>query len=296
MKGTLYSLVYGRIIARSVDPIEKKPLFHFLPGSRAYSIATVGCNFRCLNCQNYDISQMPKPQKPVLGDEVPPEEIIEGAKRYRCETIAYTYTEPTIFFEYAYETAKLATEHGLKNVFVTNGYITEEALRVIAPYLDAANIDLKSFRDEFYQKVCGARLKPILDAIRLYKEMGVWIEITTLVIPSLNDSEENLRGIAEFIENLDEGIPWHVTQFYPAYRLLDLPPTPLDTLKKAKKIGLDVGLKHIYQGTIPGEGENTHCQSCGRLMIERYGYRVTRCNVKNSRCPYCGAKIGGVWG
>lgn len=190
LKGTLYSLVYGKLIAAHVDPIEKKPLFHFLPGSHAYSIATVGCNFRCLNCQNYDISQAPKPQNPVLGEETSPEEIVRAAKLYKCESIAYTYTEPTIFFEYAYDIAKLAKEEGIKNVFVSNGYTTEDALRVLAPYLDANNIDLKSCNDEFYRNICGARLEPVLETIRFHKKLGIWIEITTLIIPSLNDSEE----------------------------------------------------------------------------------------------------------
>ncbi|MEM3054182.1 MAG: AmmeMemoRadiSam system radical SAM enzyme [Candidatus Bathyarchaeia archaeon] len=293
--GTLYSLVYGKLIANAVDPIEKKPLFHFLPGSRAYSIATVGCNFRCLNCQNYDISQMPKPQKPVLGEEVSPEEIVEAAKFYKCESIAYTYTEPTIFFEYAYETAKLAKKEGIKNVFVSNGYISEEALKTIAPYLDANNIDLKSFSDDFYKKVCGARLDPVLDAIRMHKELGIWIEITTLVIPSLNDSEENFRKIAEFIKNLDDNIPWHVTRFYPAYRLLDLPSTPVSVLDKARKIGLEIGLKYVYQGNVPGEGENTYCPSCGKLLIQRQGYDVKLYEIRDSKCPSCGSKINGVW-
>ena len=185
--GVLYSLVYGRLIAKAVDPIEKKPLFHFLPGTQAYSIATVGCNFRCLNCQNYDISQMPKPQKPVSGETVTPEEVVDSAKRYDCESIAYTYTEPTIFFEFAYETAKLASKEGIKNVFITNGYMTEDALKAIAPHLDAANIDLKSFSDDFYRKVCGARLKPVLDTIKLCKELGIWIEpvsYTHLTLPT----------------------------------------------------------------------------------------------------------------
>jgi pyruvate formate lyase activating enzyme len=295
IKGVLYSLVYGKLIASAVDPIEKKPLFHFLPGSQAYSIATVGCNFRCLNCQNYDISQMPKPQKPIYGENVSPEEIVNAAKRYHCESIAYTYTEPTIFFEYAYDIAKLAKKEGTKNVFVSNGYITEEALRVIAPYLDANNIDLKSFSDEFYRKVCGARLEPILDAIRLHEKLGIWIEITTLVIPSLNDSEENFRKIATFIKDLDENIPWHVSGFYPAYRLLDLPSTPAATLDNARRIGLEVGLKHVYVGNVPGKGENTYCPSCGKLLVERYGFAVTQCAVKDSRCPYCDAVISGVW-
>jgi len=293
--GTLYSLVYGKLIASAIDPIEKKPLFHFLPGSSAYSIATVGCNFSCLNCQNYDISQMPKPKRPIYGDEVAPEEVVKMAKRHKCKSIAYTYTEPTIFFEYAYDIAKLAKKEGIRNVFVSNGYITEEALRVIAPFLDANNIDLKSFSDEFYRKVCGARLEPILNAIRLHKELGIWVEITTLVIPSLNDSEENFRKIAEFIKNLDENIPWHVSRFYPAYKLHDQPPTPVETLSRARKIGLEVGLKHIYQGNVPGEGENTFCPNCGRVLIERYSYEVTQNSVKDSKCPYCDTKVSGVW-
>jgi pyruvate formate lyase activating enzyme len=295
INGTLYTLVYGKLIASAVDPIEKKPLFHFLPGSRAYSVATVGCNFRCLNCQNYDISQMPKPQRQVPGEHVTPEEVVEAAKLYKCESIAYTYNEPTIFFEYAYDIAKLAKKEGIKNVFVSNGYTTQEALRVIAPYLDANNIDLKSFSDDFYRKVCGARLEPVLDCIRLHKKLGIWIEITTLVIPSLNDSEENFRKIAEFIRDLDPGIPWHVSRFHPDYKLLDLPPTPVETLDRARKIGLEAGLKYVYQGNVPGEGENTNCPSCGRLLIERRGYEVTRYSVKDGKCPHCGANIDGVW-
>ncbi|MBC7130355.1 AmmeMemoRadiSam system radical SAM enzyme [Candidatus Bathyarchaeota archaeon] len=293
--GTLYSLVFGKIAAVAVDPIEKKPLFHFLPGSTAYSIATVGCNFSCLNCQNYDISQFPKPKKPVIGRDVPPEEIVEEAKKHGCRSIAYTYTEPTIFFEYAYEIAKIAKKKGLRNIFVSNGYIGEEALEAIAPYLDADNIDLKSFSDQFYRKVCGARLEPVLETIRRHKELGIWIEVTTLVIPNLNDSEENLRKIAEFLAALDENIPWHVSRFYPAYMLPDLYPTPIETLDKARKIGLEVGLKHVYQGNVPGEGENTYCPSCGRLLIRRFGYQVFINNIEDSSCPYCGAHISGVW-
>ncbi|NWF86977.1 AmmeMemoRadiSam system radical SAM enzyme [Candidatus Bathyarchaeota archaeon] len=295
INGTLYSLVYGKLIASAVDPVEKKPLFHFLPGSSAYSIATVGCNFSCLNCQNYDISQMPKPNKPIYGEEVSPEEVVEAAKRYKCESIAYTYTEPTIFFEYAYDIAKLAKKEGIKNIFVSNGYITEEALREIAPYLDANNIDLKSFSDEFYRKVCRARLEPVLNSIRLHREFNIWIEITTLVIPSLNDSEENFRKIAEFIKNLDENIPWHVSAFYPAYKLTDLPPTQIETLDKARRIGLETGLKYVYQGNVPGEGENTLCPSCGKVLIKRSGYIVLKYSVKDSECPHCGAKIDGIW-
>ena len=294
-EGVLYTLVYGKAVAQAVDPIEKKPLFHFYPGSRAYSVATVGCNFRCLNCQNADISQMPREYGRIIGEEVSPEEIVEQAKRYNCRIIAYTYTEPTIFFEYAYETAKIASREGMKNVFVTNGYITEDALREIAPYLDAANVDLKSFSDDFYRKVCGARLQPVLDSIKLHKELGIWIEVTTLIIPTLNDSEEELRKIAEFLRNVSEDIPWHISRFYPAYRLSDLQPTSVEILCTARKIGLETGLKYVYKGNVPGEGEDTYCHSCGRLLIHRYGYKILSNEIKDSKCPYCGAEIAGVW-
>ena len=203
-KGTLYTLVYGRVVSRAVDPIEKKPLFHFLPGSSAYSIATVGCNFRCKNCQNWEISQLPKPQRPILGEAMSTEHIVASAEQMKCESIAYTYTEPVIFMEYAYDTAKLAAKNGIRNIFVTNGYVTEEALKEIAPYLHAANIDLKSSSDEFYRNNCGARLEPVLEAIRLHKKLGIWTEVTTLVIPKLNDSEKELTEIAEFIKDVSE--------------------------------------------------------------------------------------------
>jgi len=293
--GKLYSLVYGRVAARSVDPIEKKPLFNFLPGSRSYSIATVGCNFRCDNCQNYDISQMPKERGIIVGQDVSPEEIVLAAKLSNCESIAYTYSEPTIFFEYAYDIAKHAKKEGIKNVFVTNGYITPEALREISPYLDAANIDLKSFSDEFYRKNCGARLEPVLDSIRLYKSLGIWTEITTLIIPTLNDSEEELQKIAEFIKEVGEETPWHITQFHPTYKLIDLPRTPVTILRRAREIGLEAGLRYVYEGNVPGEnGENTYCHNCGKLLIRRFGYSILENKIKNSACTYCGTKIDGV--
>jgi pyruvate formate lyase activating enzyme len=294
--GKLYSLVYGKAVARSVDPIEKKPLFNFLPGSLSYSIATVGCNFRCDNCQNYDISQLPKERKIIVGQEVSPEDIVSTAKRSNCASIAYTYSEPTIFFEYAYDIAKLARKEGLKNVFVTNGYITPEALREISPYLDAANIDLKSFSDSFYKKSCGARLQPVLDSIRLYKKLGVWIELTTLIIPTLNDSEEELRKIAAFIKEVGEDTPWHITQFHPMYKLPELPRTPVSTLRKARQIGLEAGLRYVYEGNVPGEtGENTYCHKCGKALIRRFGYRIQENEIKNSKCKYCGTKIDGLY-
>ena len=294
--GKLYSLVYGKAVAMSVDPIEKKPLFNFLPGSRSYSIATVGCNFRCDNCQNYDISQLPKERNIIVGPDVSPEEIVSAAKRSNCASIAYTYSEPTIFFEYAYDIAKFGRKEGLKNVFVTNGYITGEALREIAPYLDAANIDLKSYSDEFYRKRCGARLQPVLDSIRLYKSLGIWIEITTLIIHTLNDSEEELQKIAEFIKEVGEDTPWHITQFHPMYKLPDLPRTPVSTLRKARQIGLEAGLRYVYEGNVPGEtGENTYCPNCGKPLIRRFGYSIQENKIKNSACTYCETKIDGLY-
>jgi len=294
--GELISLVYDKVIAQNIDPIEKKPLFHFLPGSLSYSIATPGCNFRCKHCQNADISQLPRDHGGiVLGEQVDPDRIVAAARRTRCASISYTYTEPTIYFELAYETAKLASAEGIRNVFVTNGYITAEALREIAPYLDAANIDLKGFTDDFYRNVCGARLQPVLDSIGLYKELGIWIEITTLVIPGHNDGDAELRQIADFIRSVGADIPWHVTRFHPTYRLMDQPRTPLETLKRARSIGLEAGLRYVYEGNIPGEGEETFCWSCRKPLVKRYGFSVSENHVTDGACGYCGARIDGVW-
>lgn len=292
-EGILYSLVYGKVIAEHIDPIEKKPLFHFYPGSKSFSIATVGCNFRCKHCQNYDISQMPIEQKLIPGRDISPEEIVRMTVNTGCESISYTYTEPTIFGEYAYDTAKLAAKEGIKNVFVTNGYITEEALGDIAPYLHAANVDLKAFNEEFYRKVCHARLKPVLEALKLYKELGIWIEVTTLVMPNHNDSESELRQIAEFVKSLGEETPWHISQFYPTFHLLDQPRTPVETLKKARRIGIEAGLRYVYVGNVPGEGENTYCHNCSKPIIKRYGFSILSIDTKESKCIHCGAEVGG---
>jgi pyruvate formate lyase activating enzyme len=292
--GTLYSLVYGKVIAAHIDPIEKKPLFHFHPGSRSYSIATVGCNFRCLHCQNYEISQYPKEHADIPGMEMTPDEVVAAAERAHCASISYTYTEPTIFFEFAYDCARLAHDRGIKNVFVSNGYTSPEATRLIAPYLDGNNIDLKG-DDEFYKKVVGARLQPVLDTIRLMKELGVWVEVTTLVIPAHNDSEAFLSWAAEFISATDKAIPWHVTQFYPTFKLTDQPRTPVGTLRKARAIGLRAGLKYVYEGNVPGEGgENTYCPSCGEVLITRMGFFLTDIGMQNGRCKKCGSSIDGV--
>ena len=291
----MYSLVYGKSIAENVDPIEKKPLFHFLPGSKSFSIATAGCNFRCLHCQNYDISQMPRTRDVIIGKNLSPEDIVALAKQTGCKSISYTYTEPTIYFEYAYDIAKRAAQEGLKNVFVTNGYITDGPLREISPYLDAANIDLKAFTEGFYKKICGARLQPVLDAIRLYRELNIWIELTTLIIPTHNDSPHELEQIASFIRELGPDIPWHITAYHPTYRLTDQPRTPVKTLIQAREIGLRMGLRYVYIGNVTGEqGENTYCYNCGELLIERCGFSVRKNRLRSGHCPECRVQIAGV--
>lgn len=294
--GILYSLVYDKVIAQNIDPIEKKPLFHFLSGTLSYSIAAPGCNFRCLHCQNADISQLPRNRGgSILGSDISPDSIVNSALAGRCSSISYTYTEPTIYFELAYDTARIAAEKGLKNVFVSNGYTTPEALETMSPVLHAANIDLKGFTDEFYRKVCGAKLQPVLDAIKLYKKLGIWIEITTLVIPGHNDSESELRQIAEFIRSVGEEIPWHVSRFHPTYKLLDQPVTPVSTLHKARQIGLDTGLRYVYQGNVPGNGEDTMCWSCKKKIVKRIGFSIRENRVKGGTCGYCGSAIDGLW-
>ncbi len=294
--GTLFTLVYGKSVAENVDPIEKKPLFHFHPGSRSYSIATVGCNFRCLHCQNYQISQWPHERPGIPGADLPPETIVAAARRTGSVSIAYTYTEPTIFYEYAFDTARLARESGVKNVFVSNGYTSTAALERIAPYLDAANIDLKAFSDKFYREVTGASLSGVLECLRDYRRLGIWLEVTTLVIPGWNDGEEELRRLAEFIAGeLGREVPWHVSAFHPTYQMLDRPPTPAATLKKAATIGREAGLHYVYVGNLPVEGgETTLCPQCGEEVIRRHGFQLLASTIKGGRCRACGTAIAGI--
>jgi pyruvate formate lyase activating enzyme len=294
--GTLYSLVYGKLCAEHVDPIEKKPLFHVMPGSKTYSIATVGCNFHCRHCQNYVISQVDLNTPIQEGEDLTPQEVVQRAIDNQCSSISYTYTEPTIFFEFAYDTARCAREAGLKNIFVTNGYISREALVTIAPFLDAANIDLKGFSEEFYRDVIHARLSEVLDSIVEYRKQGIWLELTTLLIPGLNDSESELRGMAEFIvTNLGIDTPWHVSQFHPTYKLTDRSRTPVATLRRAYDIGRAAGLRYVYEGNVPGEGgENTCCPSCSTLLIKRYGYIIEAGRIRGGACPDCGTTIAGI--
>jgi pyruvate formate lyase activating enzyme len=294
--GVLYSLVYGKLISSNIDPIEKKPLFHFYPASLSFSITTAGCNFKCRQCQNYEIAQFPKEYAGrIPGESVTPEQVVNAAERYGCKSISYTYTEPTIFFEFAYDCARLAHKRGIKNVFVSNGYTSPEAVKAIAPFLDGNNIDLKG-DDEFYKKICGAKLQPVLNTIKLMKELGVWVEVTTLIIPSYNDKEEIIDNIIEFIKSVDPAIPWHVTQFYPTYKLLDQPRTPIQTLKWARQKAIDAGLKYVYEGNVPGEGgENTYCPNCKELLIKRVGYQIMENKIRDNRCFKCASGIEGIW-
>ncbi len=295
--GMLKTLVFGRLVARHVDPIEKKPLFHFLPQSLAYSVATVGCNFKCRFCQNADIAQLPADHHGLIaGDACTPQEVVDDAQRRGCASIAYTYTEPTVFFEFAYETAKLAGSRGIRNVFVTNGYMTPEALEMISPFLDAANVDLKTFSDETYRKYCGARLEPVKETLVKMKSLGIFVEVTTLIVPAMNDNEDELMQLAAFIANdLGPETPWHISRFHPTYRLTDRPPTPVKTLADARRIGLDAGLRYVYTGNVPGEeGENTFCYACGRLLIARTGFSIRKNRLAGGCCPFCGVRIDGV--
>lgn len=295
--GTLYTHVYGEVVAANIDPVEKKPLYHFLPGSTSFSIATMGCNFRCDFCQNWTISQAPGPDKEVIrGVALSPEEIVKTALKQGCRSISYTYTEPTIFFEYAYDTARLAKDKGLFNIFVSNGYMTEDALNAIHPFLDACNIDLKSFRDEFYRKTCKARLKPVLESIERIGGSDIWIEVTTLVVPGLNDSREELTDIASFIAGVDPGIPWHISRFFPAYHASRTTATPEEKLKEARDIGISQGLRHVYLGNVPGESGDIVCPHCSKVVVKRpHGRALAEMHMDEGRCAYCGHVVGGIF-
>lgn len=295
--GILKTLVYGRLIARHVDPIEKKPLYHVLPGSLSYSIATVGCNFKCRFCQNADIAQLPADSKGmIVGDLYSPEDVVRAAEQADCQSIAYTYTEPTVFFEFAYDTARLAHEKGILNVFVTNGYMTPEALHMIRPYLDAANVDLKAFNDDFYKEQCSAKRKHVMETLKLMKSLGILVEVTTLLIPGLNDDKGELQKLASFIaDSLGPETAWHISRFHPTYKLTDRPPTSAESIHQARRIGLDAGLRYVYSGNLPGdEGENTICYSCGLRLIDRWGYHISKNVIMDGKCPKCGATIDGM--
>ncbi len=297
--GTLVSLVYDRLISANPDPIEKKPLFHYLPGSQSFSIATVGCNMRCLHCQNADISQWPHlhPDESLPGENMGAEAVVKAAIDSGCHSIAYTYTEPTIAMEFYLEVMKVAKRRGIGNVFVSNGFMTRQSATIAASLLSANNIDLKG-DDEFYKTICGARRGPVEETIKIMKDAGVWVEVTTLIIPGHNDSQEVLTGIARFIASVDRHMPWHVTRFHPTYKLTDADVTPLETLEGAVQIGKAAGLSHIYSGNVHGAGqENTCCHSCGKLLIRRSGFMLDEINIGvDGKCSDCDTTQMGVWG
>ena len=294
--GKLYAVNYGRAVALNIDPIEKKPLFHFLPGTLSVSFATAGCNFRCDNCQNWQISQGPKINKDFKdwGEKVSPAEIVKIAKNNNCPSIAYTYTEPTIFLEYALDTMKLAKKEGVKNVWVSNGFMSSEALKMIAPYLDAINVDLKSFDNGFYQKHLGGRVEPVLENLKAIKKLGIWLEVTTLIIPTLSDDLKMLEKIACFIsKELGNDTPWHISAFSGliSWKLQRFPDTSVDIIHKAYEIGKKAGLKYVYAGNVPGNSaENTYCPKCGEIMIKRIGYQVERFD-REGKCKECGEDL-----
>jgi pyruvate formate lyase activating enzyme len=291
--GTLLSLVYGKAVALHLDPIEKKPLYHYLPGSTSLSVATAGCNFHCLQCQNAEISQVAH-DAPIPGRGLPPASLVAEATAAGAQSISYTYTEPTVFFEYARETGHLAREAGLGNVFVTNGFISPEALAATDGWLDAANVDLKAFSDETYKRIYGGRLQIVLDSIAAWWRRGVWVEVTTLVIPGVNDSEAELAAIAGFLGGVSPDLPWHVSAFFPTYRMTDRPPTPVETLVGAREIGIQAGLRFVYVGNIQlTGGEDTTCPSCGKVVIRRTGYRIGPIDLAGGKCRFCGASVAG---
>ena len=294
--GKLYSLNYSAVCSVNVDPIEKKPLFHFYPGSRSLSYAAPGCNFRCEFCQNWQISQQVRLWKKIDGQAYSPQQLVQAGLDGGCASVAHTYTEPTIYFELAYETAKLAHKKGLTNVFVSNGYMTIEAIEMIKPYLDGINVDLKSFRDKFYRQRTGARLEPVLETLRhIAKQTDIWLEITTLVIPEANDSDEELTDLAQFInDELGPQIPWHVSRFHPDYQATDLPATPVETLYRARQIGIQAGLRYVYCGNIPSDKtESTFCHSCGKELIGREYFKIKQNKLQNGKCPDCGTTVAG---
>ncbi|MBV7331590.1 AmmeMemoRadiSam system radical SAM enzyme [Chloroflexi bacterium TSY] len=301
--GTLQLVVYGKAIAAHIDPVEKKPLNHFLPQSPIFSIGTVGCNLFCQWCQNWDISQYSDfdPEIDYIGQSLSPTDVVEQCKAQHIPLVAFTYNEPTVFFEYAYDTAKLAHDEQIRTVFVSSGFETEQALNVLEPYLDAINVDLKAFRDKTYRTYCGVRLAPIKRNIeRLIRETNIWTEVTTLLIPGLNDSDEELTEIAEFLAALNPNVPWHVTAFIPHYRMRNRPPTPADTLYRAWQIGKSAGVHYVYTGNIVDDPvldgcSDTVCPACGQILVRRKGYHVQQFWPTPGACHVCGKEIAGVW-
>lgn len=294
VEGTIYSLNYHRVAATHPDPIEKKPLYHCLPASTSFSIATMGCNFSCKFCQNHSLAVVR--QEAIFGKAISPEELVESALSFNSQSIAYTYTEPTIYFELMLETAKLAKKEGLKNVMVTNGYMSPEALEEIRPYMDGANVDLKAFSDDFYRTYCGGRLEPVKETIARMNRAGMWVELTTLLIPGLNDDDDEIQRLTDFIAGVDPSIPWHVSRFFPQHQLTDVPITPEDSIYFCLETGKEKGIQYLYAGNIPGDQwAHTHCHHCETLLIERSGYRTRVLEMAAGNCGKCGTAIPGIW-
>ncbi len=293
--GRLKTLVYGNLIAKHVDPIEKKPLYHFYPGSLAYSIAAPGCNFRCEWCQNWQISQMPRKMTIPAVDRTSPEDVVRAAVSSDCRSIAYTYTEPTVFFEFSFDTAKLAHQEGIKNIYVSNGFMSDAMLELFSPYLDAANIDIKSFEEDTYRRLMGGHLSPVLESCQKMKAMGVWLEITTLVVPGVNDDLDEMKALAAFIhDKLGAETPWHLSRFYPQYKMNHTSPTDENLLSRLRDIGHSLGLHYIYLGNISARTE-THCKQCGHALIIRRGYTVQMSGLDaTGHCRVCGTVLDGV--
>ncbi|KPJ62639.1 MAG: radical SAM protein, partial [Planctomycetes bacterium DG_23] len=293
--GTYYTLVYGRACAAHIDPIEKKPLFHYLPGTPAYSIATAGCNIECRFCQNWEISQF-RPEQ-VRSIDLPPKQVVSLAKRHGCKTIAYTYTEPVVFYEYMYDTAIQGNKVGIGSVIISNGYIKKEPMKDLCQHLSAVKIDLKAFTEKFYHDTCSGHLKPVLECLELLAGLDIWYEIVVLIVPTLNDSEKEIKDMCKWVKaNLGPDVPMHFSRFYPTYKIKNLPPTPPKTLERARQIARSEGINYVYVGNVPGNpGESTHCPHCDELLIHRIGYRIRKNSIKDSKCPNCGQFIPGVW-
>jgi len=294
--GEFYSMIYAEPVSIAVEPLEKKPIFHLLPGTNVYSLGTTGCNLGCLFCQNWRISQAFQEDMP--GIHMEPKEVVENAIREKCLSIAYTYTEPSIAWEYVYDTARLAKKKGLKNVTVTNGFVNSEPVKQLYKYIDAANVDLKGFTEEFYNSLCSARLQPVLDTLKLLDKLGAWIEITNLIIPGLNDDMKNIKKMCEWVKKeLGTDYPLHFSRFFPCYKVMNRQPTPFETLKRAYQTAKKVGIKYVYVGNVPEEDYNhTYCPRCSETIIKRTKYfQVSEDKLKNGRCPKCETKIEGIW-
>ena len=295
MGGTYYTLVYGKACSVHVDPIEKKPLFHYLPRSNALSIATAGCNVNCKFCQNWEISQV-RPEQ-VQNYDFPPHSVVESAQKYRCPVIAYTYTEPVIFFEYMYDTSQEARKKGIKSVVITGGHINPEPIEDLTKVVDAIKVDLKAFSEDFYKNYVKGELQPVLEAIKIIFKSNVWLELVYLVIPTLNDSSNEIRRVCRWImKEIGPDVPLHFSRFYPNYLMKNLPPTPVSTLERIRKIALEEGIRYVYIGNVPGHpAESTFCPYCKEVIIERVGFQVNKIELQGGRCKYCNKPIPGIW-